>query len=88
MSIDARIASVRQRGNGVLLRLESYPTSDGTMSIRGVERLGIVNCTKPPHAGQKIWGNAGAVVIEAGAGGERKEYRREGLRLYERSGAE
>lgn len=88
MSIDARISAVVTKPNGVILRLASYQHSDGTMSIRGVEKVAIIGCTKPPHAGQKIWGSSSLVVVEAGHGGKRMEYNRTGMRLYERKGGE
>lgn len=36
-----------------------------------------------PVAGQKIWGDAGRCIIEAGYGGARIEYVREMAALYE-----
>lgn len=87
MSIDARIAAVVPQKNGVIrLHLAAYPHSDGTMSIPGVKRLGIVQGKRRPVAGQRIWGNAGDCIVEAGNGGERIEYKRVGGRLYEKAG--
>lgn len=83
MSIDARIASVVKRNEVIVLFLAPYKHSDGVMSIPGAARLGIVNCTQRPVAGQKIWGDAGRCIIEAGNGGERIEYTRRGIRLFE-----
>lgn len=84
MSIDARIKAVAKNRKGtIVLYLAPYRHSDGTMSIPGVERLGIVEGTHRPHAGQKIWGDSGRCIVEASQGGARIEYRRFGGRLYE-----
>lgn len=85
MSIDARIASVmiEVRTDRVWLRLRPIQASDGTLSIAGTDELIIEPpYRKLPHAGQQIWGNAGACIVEAGFGGERIEYRREGHFLH------
>lgn len=85
MSIDARIAAVKPRKDGaVLLHLASYRHSDGARSIPGVRRLAILSGTRRPLAGQRIWGNAGECIVEAGNGGERIEYKRVGMALYEK----
>lgn len=83
MSIDARIASIAPHRVGLKLRLAAYPHSDGTMSIPGSRVLFIHKPTRRPVAGQKIWGDAGRCIIEAGYGGERIEYVREMAALYE-----
>lgn len=67
----------------MILYLEAYQTSDGTMSIPGVEKLKVFEANKTPHAGQKIWGNSGQCIVEAGYGGERIEYTRKGIMLTE-----
>lgn len=84
MSIDARISAVIPKGNLLTLRLRGYKTSDGTMSIAGRKRLVVVNYTRRPVAGQMIWGDAGQCIVEAGNGGGRIEYRREGTILREK----
>lgn len=85
MSIDARIASVMLRNDHAIIRLRAIQTSDGEMSIPGREELTVMPpITKIPHAGQQIWGNAGICVVEAGFGGERIEYDRNGIVLRER----
>lgn len=83
MSIDARIAGVRRIRGSMILYLAAYRTSDGTMSIPGVDELKVFEANKIPHAGQKIWGNSGQCIVEAGYGGERIEYTRRGINLEE-----
>lgn len=78
MSIDARISSVKPRGSDLVLLLAKYQASDGTMSLRGQKRMVVKNFTVRPVCGQKIWGDAGQCIVEAGYGGERIEYKREG----------
>lgn len=85
MSIDARIAGVMVRNGYVFLRLRPIQASDGLMSVAGREELTIEPpFTALPRAGQQIWGNAGACIVEAGFGGERIEYERVGGFLRER----
>ena len=89
MSIDARIAAVIVRKDHVWLRLRSIPASDGTMSVAGREQLVIAPpFTVLPRAGQQIWGNAGACIVEGGFGGQRIEYERTGETLREKGQSE
>lgn len=86
MSIDARIASVAVMKDHVWLRLRPIQASDGVLSTPGKNTLIITPpYTKLPLAGQQIWGNAGACIVEAGFGGERIEYEREGHLLREKA---
>lgn len=88
MSIDARIATVMVRKDHVWLRLRPIPASDGVMSIPGTNTLIIAPpYANLPKAGQQIWGNAGACIVEAGFGGERIEYERAGNVLREKGQA-
>lgn len=85
MSIDARIASVMVRRDHVWLRLRPIQANDGTMSITGQSTLIIAPPFRiVPKAGQQIWGGSGSCVVEAGFGGERIEYSREGNILTEK----
>lgn len=84
MSIDARIASVAERDGILTLRLRAYRASDGVMSIRGARELYVRQWRKRPVAGQKIWGGSGNCIVEAGNGGERIEYERNGYDLVEK----
>lgn len=83
MSIDARISAIVHKDHVVILHLASYRASDGVMSIPGQKRLHIVDCYRVPKTGQKIWGNAAGVIVEAGHGGERIMYERHGRELHE-----
>jgi hypothetical protein len=84
MSIDARIAAVETHRDHVTLRLRSKQASDGSMSIAGRESLTIAApYVTIPKAGQAIWGDAGTCIVEAGFGGGRIVYKREGSTLRE-----
>lgn len=85
MSIDARIASVMIHRDHIWLRLRPLQASDGSTSIAGTNTL-IIDppYSRVPKAGQQIWGNAGACIVEAGFGSERIEYARDGHTLKEK----
>lgn len=84
MSIDAVIKSTMERKGDLWLRLGPRLGADGQSSIPGRMTLVIKGpLSKRPHPGQQIWGDAGMCIVEAGNGGERIEYTREGSILKE-----
>lgn len=80
MSLNATITRIVRRPNGCILHLDAYP-----------HKLGIIRATHTPAVGERVSGDAGTAHIwhgQEGEGGMIACYRREGLRLYERSGDE
>lgn len=82
MTISARIASVSVYKGRIHLML-AYYQGDRNISVGERDQLLITSYTRVPLVGQQIWGNAGHVVIEAGCGGERIMYARQGSFLRE-----
>jgi hypothetical protein len=84
MSIDARISAVVVHRDHIELRLRTMQASDGGMTIAGRNQLKIDAPYKEiPKAGQQIWGDSGRCIVEAGFGGTRIEYERDGSTLKE-----
>lgn len=86
MAIDARIRTVIQDGNNLILELAPRVVDNKHLTLAGQERLVIENFTHIPASGQAIWGGADMVHIEPGFGVvETRHYRRIGsTRLQEK----
>lgn len=78
MAIDAKIKSVEQEGNNLILKLEPRVDENGFRSIAGQERLTVLDFQYKPDVGDAIWGGSGSVQIARANGRPTMHYKRVG----------
>lgn len=79
MAIDARIRTVLQDGEDLILELAPRVTDNKHLTNPGQPQLIIKNFTHVPVSGQAIWGVSDSCIIEPGFGiTEQRKYKRVG----------